>query len=268
MGRLRGFVWLLAGLIVAILAALIAFVTLDRAAVQRAGQVPLPEVQVVVAARTLPVRTLLIGEDVELKDMPVNLVPEGAAQDVGQVLGKITLVELVPGEVILQPRLLDPNVIAPDGRQALVLSEGEVLFALPVNDLMSRAGVLKPGDHIDLLFTIDVPTDRQAAAAGAVGGDGTTGTQEDEPATLNVLQNLVIAALVTGAPAEGTTPETQGLLLTVNPQDALVLKYVKDIDGIVDVVLRAPGDDLPADAEPVDVDYLIKRYRIPTEVGR
>lgn len=270
MGRLRGFIWLLAGLIVAILAAVIAFVTLNRATVQRAGEVPLPEVQVVVAARTVPVRTLLIGDDVELKDMPVNLVPEGATQEVGQVLGKLTLAELVPGEVILQPRLVDPNLIAGDGRQALVLAQGEVLFALPIDDLMSKAGILKPGDRIDLLFTVEVPVDRQATAAGAIDG-GAAATQQEEPATLNVLQNLTIAALVTGAPAggaQGIAPETQGLLLTVSPQDALVLKYVKDIDGIVDVVVRAPGDDLPADVEPVDVDYLIKRYRIPTETGR
>lgn len=268
MGRFRGFVWLLAGLTVASLAALIAFVTLNRAAIQRAGQTPLPEVPVVVAAHTVPVRTRLSGDDIELKNMPVNLVPEGAAQEREQVLGRLTLAELVPGEVILLPRLTDPNVIAPDGRQALLLAEGEVLFALPVSDLLSRANLLKPGDHIDLLFTIDMPAERQVSAAGAVVGNGATSTQGNEPATLNVLQNLVIAAVVTGASDDRTTPQTEGLLLTVSPQEALVLKYVKDIDGIVDVVVRAPGDSLPADVEPVDVDYLIRRYQIPTEIGR
>jgi hypothetical protein len=57
-------------------------------------------------------------------------------------------------------------------------------------------------------------------------------------------------------------------MLAISSQDALVLKYVKDTDGVLDMVLRAPGAEQPAAAEPVDVDYLIRRYRIPTEVGR
>lgn len=265
MGRLRGVIWLLAGLVVAILAAVVAFVTLNRAATQRADPPKLPEVQVVVATRAVSVRTRLSSEDVEPKSIPVDLVPDGAAQAVGQVLGKITLTELVPGEVILQPRLTDPNVIAPDGRQALVLSEGEVLFALPVSGLISKAGILKPGDHIDLLFTIDVPIGRQYPDAGIGSGESPTTLQENKPATVNVLRNLVIAAVVADTTTADTTSETLGLLLTVSPQDALVLKYVKDIDGIVDIVVRAPNDDLPADVEPVDSDYLIRRYRIPKE---
>jgi pilus assembly protein CpaB len=265
MGRLRGVIWLLAGLVVAILAAVVAFVTLNRAAMQRADQSILPEIQVVVAARAVSVRTRLSSEDVEPKGIPVDLVPDGAAQAVGQVVGKVTLTELVPGEVILQTRLTDPNVIAPDGRQALVLSEGEVLFALPVSGLISKAGILKPGDHIDLLFTIDVPIGIQYPEAGS--GESPTTLQENKPATVSVLRNLVIAAVVTDTATGENPSETQGVLLTVSPQDALVLKYVKDIDGIVDIVVRAPSDDLPTDVEPVDSDYLIRRYRIPKENG-
>ena len=54
----------------------------------------------------------------------------------------------------------------------------------------------------------------------------------------------------------------------MSPQDALVLKYVKDAGGILDIVLRAPGAEQPFDVEPVDVDYILNRYQIPTEVGR
>ena len=47
-----------------------------------------------------------------------------------------------------------------------------------------------------------------------------------------------------------------------------MLKYVKDAGGTLDMVLRAPGAEQPAEADPVDVDYVIKRYKLPTEVGR
>jgi pilus assembly protein CpaB len=80
---------------------------------------------------------------------------------------------------------------------------------------------------------------------------------------------VVIAAVVGSQPATGeTTGSPDALLLTVTPQDALVLKYVKDAGGTVDIVLRAPGAEQPATIEPVDVDYVIKKYQIPTAPGR
>ena len=58
MGRTRGFLWLVAGLVVAVLAALVAYTALSRATAQRAGQdVAGPQVQVVVAARAVAVRS-------------------------------------------------------------------------------------------------------------------------------------------------------------------------------------------------------------------
>jgi hypothetical protein len=61
-------------------------------------------------------------------------------------------------------------------------------------------------------------------------------------------------------------PDT--LLVTVSPQDALALKYAVDAGGTLDILLRPPGVTRPFLADPVDVDYLINRYRIPTGAGR
>ena len=205
--------------------------------------------------------------------MPVATAPEGAVSAVADAIGKMTLVDLYPGEIILAQRLVDPNVTSGDGRQALVVAGEDVLMAFPADDLMSRTGVLKPGDHVDLLFTLDFPATGVAAAAAAGGfrsrrrwGAG----QEKEKATFNLLQNLTIAAIVAGKAAEGGTENTapEAILLTVSPQDALVLKHVKDAGGVLDIVVRAPGNESPSDAEPVDLDYIINRYRIPVGAGR
>jgi len=262
MGRMRGCLWLTAGLLVALLAGVVAYVTLSRATA--AGQAPAegaqpasPTVEVVVAARAVAVRTALTNDDLATKQLPVEAVPEGAVSAIEDALAKITLVDLYPGEVILSQRLVDPNEVTGDGRYALVIAEDQVLMAFPAGDLMSQSNVLKPGDQVDLLFTMNLPTDRGAAAPGG-------GTGEEEPFTFNLMQNVSIAAIVTAG--EGGGP--QALLLTISPQDALVLKYVKDNGGIVDIVLRAPGVDRPFEVEPVDVDYVLNRYQIPIEAGR
>jgi pilus assembly protein CpaB len=262
--------------VVAVLAGAVAFITLQRATTLRTGEdVSVSRVPVVVAARAIEVRVSLTAEDLELRDLPVEAAPEGAVRELEEAVGKITLVDLYPGEVILAQRLLDPNVITGDGRLALVLAEDEVLMAFPAQDLMSRVGVLKPGDHVDLLFSLDFPVNRgieeflPAEGETAEGKPAQTVQDNEEQVTFNLLQNVSIAAIVTGrTPTGGEAGAAEAILLTVSPQDALLLKYAQDAGGIVDIVLRAPGTERPFSTEPVDVDYMIHRYQIPTEVGR
>ena len=270
MGRMRGCLWLTAGLVVAVLAGAVAFITLQGATGggPAAGSVGGgPRVSVVVAASAVEVRSLLTTDNVEQRELPVNAVPEGAVGDLEEALGKISLVDLYPGEVVLAQRLVDPNVITGDGRLALVVAEDQVLMAISPADLMSQIAVLKPGDQVDLLFSVDFPVENaagaQRAAGGAPGGSGmVVGLKEDVQATFHVLENLTVAQIV------GEEGDPTALLLTVNPQDALVLKWAIDADGIQDIVLRAPGVDQPFETDPVDVDYVINRYRIPVQEGR
>lgn len=273
MGRFRGLLWLFTGLVVAALAGFVAFATLAGATqAQEGGTTTLtaPEVSVVVAARRVEIRSPLTVDDLERKTLPVTTVPEGAVRELSDAVGMVTLVDLYPGEVVLAQRLIEPNVTSADGRMALMVSGDQVLMAFPAKDLMSRVGVLKPGDQVDLLFTLEVPTGRALALSGASETGQTGSMDETELATFNVLQNVTVSAVVAGkTPTGGDDPRAaQAILLTVSPQDALILKFALDSQGIPDIVLRAPGADQPFETTPVDVDYMINRYQIPVEIGR
>jgi pilus assembly protein CpaB len=261
MGRLRGLLWLIAGLVVAGLAGAIAFITLARATTQAASQPQATaKVPVVVAARAVTVRSALASEDLELKELPADSIPDGAVRKIEEARGKITTTDLFAGEVLLMQRLVDPNIPPTDGRMALIMSQDQVLMAFPAGDLLSKAGVLKPGDHVDLLFSFNFAAGGPGAADAKAAGD------KKQQATFNVLQNLAIAAIVEGpAAAKGQTQRRapESILLTVSPQDALVIKYLKDAGGIPDIVLRAPGADRTFTTDPVDEEYLVNRYRIP-----
>jgi hypothetical protein len=131
-------------------------------------------------------------------------------------------------------------------------------MAYPPSDLMSHINVMKAGDHVDLLFTMNLPAD--ALTAG--GRPGPVAMERgSEPTTFAVLQNVVIAQIVSAGEDEGPA----ALLLTLDPQDALVLKYVKDAGANLDIVVRAPGVEGEFDMFPVDLDYLINRYRTTEE---
>ena len=254
MARMRGFLWLAAGVVVAVLAGVVGFMALSRAATAEGEQpiVAAPRVEVVAAVQRVNVRSLLSVEDLEVVELPVDGVPESAVRRTEDAVGKITLAELYPGEVILQQRLVDPNVIAADGRTAVVIDDDKVLMAFPAGDLMSNLSILRPGDHVDLLLSYELPADAIATERpGPIASPAETGP---ELVTFTLLQNVQLAQIIRGQEG-GTT----AYLLTVSPQDALLLKHVKDIGAIRDLVMRAPGVEVDFPTDPVNLDYLINR---------
>jgi len=270
MARLRGFVWLSAGVVLALLAGLVAYTTLTRVTETPTGAAAAgPTVTVLTSARALPIRSVLTLDDLLEVELPADSVPEGAVNTTDDAVGRLTTTELFPGEPIIAQKLVDPNVVSPDGRKALFLLEDEVLMALPAADRLSGSGMLSAGDHVDILFSLMFPENR---------GVGATDTQQEEQqSTFGLLQNVTIVALLGGVPAPAagedngekaasSSPDT--VLVSISPQDALAVKYAIDAGGTIDLVLRAPGVEKPYVTDPVDIDYLINRYRIPTGPGR
>jgi len=271
MSRLRGFIWFLAGIILALLAGFVAYSTLTRVA-----ETPIvsdtagPSITVVAAARTIQPRTLLTQEDLTLIDIPAATAPDGVLDSFDVAVGRLALVPMYNGEPVLSQKLVEPNVRSADGRSALFLNQDQVLMAIPGQDLMSRVGVLKPGDRIDILYSLSFPENR---------GIGAGGEEEDseEQATFALLQNITIVEMVgsirpldasTAQQAAPAAVRPDSLLVTLPPQDALTLKYAMDAGGTVDFVLRSPGVERPFEIDPVDIDFMINRYSIPTGAGR
>ncbi len=256
MRRRRGYLWLTLGLVLAIVAGAIAFVSIQQATAVKPVAQKGPQITVVVAAREVPLRTVIQEGDVELKDLPADALPEGAVRRLDEAVGKISMVRLAPGEVLLAHRLADP---AKKGENiAFTMKEGTVVMAFPARDLMSTVGILQPGDKVDILFSLDME--------GGEEGEGGL-------VTFSALQNLEITAIVMPSEKkgpgerEGGTAKPRAILLALAPQDALVLKHLIDAGGIVDVVLRAPTDQQLFETRPVNIDYLIDRYRIrPREI--
>lgn len=273
MSRMKGLIWFVAGIILALLAGFVAYSTLTRVAetpVQPGDAGPV--VKIVVANRNIPARTLLTLEDLVEADFPADAVPDGQINGINDAVGKLTLVPIYSGEPVTAQKLVDPNVVGADSRTSVFLNTDQVLMAVPAQDLMSRVGVLKPGDRIDLLYSLPFPENRGIGGAEAA--------DQSEQSTFVLLQNITIVGMTgsiqpvqveTTAPedvAASTTLRPDALLVTLPPQDALTLKYLIDAGGILDVVLRAPGVERPFETNPVDIDYLINRYSIPTGPGR
>lgn len=253
MKRRAGCIWIAAGIILALLAGVLAFWAILQASSQAA--VPAartPTVEVVVASRAIGVRELILPEAVDVRAAPVDIVPENAVRRMDEVVGWVTLHPLSPGEMILTSDVVSPTVQG--GYFAFAMDKNKVAMAFPANDLMSSNNLLRPGDHVDLLFSIEVQMAEESSG---------------ELVTFNALQNLEIAAIVQPQDLEAQAKAEVGgkmrplaIVFALDPQDALVLKHLHDMGGVVDIVLRAPEAKERFSTQPVNQKYLLDRYQL------
>jgi Flp pilus assembly protein CpaB len=244
--------------------------------------VPTPVTEpVLVAAHAVPLGIVLKAEDLSIVQVPIELAPLNALKSVEEGTGKITSVQLAAGEMIMPHHLIDPTNIA-NRNLGFALKDDQVLMAFPITDLMSSLNILKRGDVVDILVSVDeeVPTNGNVLASS---GEDT----QTKKFTFNALQRVEISAVVvdivqqeeTGAPVSEANPlatpqptpipdPSQGapraLMLALSPQDALTLKHLQDGGGAFDLVLRAPTSTQLFESNPVTDDYLIDRYELIT----
>jgi hypothetical protein len=221
-----------------------------------------------------------------LVQVPVELALGSALSDPQEAAGRMAKVPLVAGELVMTHHLADPTNIQHD--LAFVLREDQVLMAFPASDLLTGLNLLQRGDLVDILVSISEPVPAEDAGLLTTAGEGET---EDRLFTFDALQRVEISAVVvdfvgeqpgnTGGggeivdlpggaeatPQPTPTParsqvETRAILLALAPQDALVLKHLKDDGAVVDLVLRNPTSDQIFDLDPVLPEYLIDRYEL------
>lgn len=143
-------------LLVAVVCGVLAFLGARRyladstAAVRQSWEQRYNPVPVLVAARDLPAGRSLEVADLARRAVPSAFVPRGAfrPEDIARATGKPLLVPLGAGEPLVLTQLLqraDPTLAAR-------LRGGARAVTVPVDEVSSQAGLVRPGDHIDLML--------------------------------------------------------------------------------------------------------------------
>jgi Flp pilus assembly protein CpaB len=273
----RSWLWLIASVILALLAGVLAIVILNNAASQQTVATPVPKQPVVVARQPVAANSILRADNVTVEER--QEIPSGAAVEVQDVLGKITLRDIAQGEVIRMQDLRSFGLtsgITGTSDLPVILGDDKIAVALPANDILSNWGAVVPGDHVDVLFTLDIiletpmnpgeTTPEEAQAYASLQRD-----QSLDNASVLALQNLEVLQILEepqAEPAQGgeneatPTPPKRALVLKIDPQDAVVLKYLRDSVAKIDLALRSPTNNTLFDVQPVNINYLMLRYGI------
>jgi len=193
------------------------------------------------------------------------LVPPDAIKAKEDAIDMVAMATIFEGEVLVEGRLTSPTIITKENI-AIVMEEDQLVFAMPILDLMSRIDVLKSGDRIDVLISIMVAGEEEAVTAEA------GAAPEEELRTAQTLQNVelsaIVVSMVTTREGEEVPGEAEAILIAMDPQDALVLKHLIDAGAIIDLALRAPTREEPFETEMVNLDYILDRFLLRPEVVR
>jgi Flp pilus assembly protein CpaB len=214
---------------------------------------------VVITSRDLPLGKVIGSEDLTTLSVPLEVSPREAVGDVDLVVGRMTKVPLAGGDWVMNHHLADPNLVNRD--LAFELDDSMVLMAFPANDLMSRLRMIQRGDVIDILASMT-----QTVPVSEIDSEGEFVQSEDETLsrlfTFAAFQQVGITGIVVEVAQDGSTGAPQAYLLAVTPQDALVLKHLKDIGVNFDYVLRSPTSMEYFELTPVISEYLIQKYEL------
>ena len=264
----------LAGLALVAIGVLASIVLIQRNQEQRAPAAETAEAaktDVVMVTRDLFLGDALTSADLTLASVPVEIAPRDVVVKVEDAVGKIIKTDLVQGEMLLTHNLADPTNNNND--LGFILSEDHVLMAFPADDLMSRESMIQRGDIVDIFATFD----QEVLVVGEEAVTATGEVQEPKKRTFTVdtFQRVSVTALVleviqqeeTNTPVgggDGTTPppetKIKAYLFALDPQDALVLKHLKDTEANFDIVLRNPTSTVQFDLTPVTEEYIIELY--------
>ncbi len=176
-------------------------------------------VPVVMAADDIQVGTKLEAHDVHVVTLPQSAVPPGAFSGTSQVLGRGAILPVSKGEFILPSKLAALN--AGTGLPSMI-PQGMRAVSVRVNDVVSVAGFVQPGSHVDVLAT---------------------GSGGNERQTTTVLENVLVLAvgksLDRNPLADAQTAPV--ITLAVSPDDAQKLALVSQ-EGRIQLSLRNPMD--------------------------
>jgi pilus assembly protein CpaB len=177
-------------------------------------------VPVVMAADDIQVGTKLEAHDVRVVTLPQSAVPPGAFSGTSQVLGRGAILPVSKGEFILPSKLA--ALSAGSGLPSMI-PQGMRAVSVRVNDVVSVAGFVQPGSHVDVLAT------------GQGGGN--------DRQTTTVLENVLVLAvgksLDRNPLADAQTAPV--ITLAVSPDDAQKLALVSQ-EGRIQLSLRNPMD--------------------------
>jgi len=256
------------GVVLALVAGGAAFYLVNQA--QSAGNTAVVTRQVVVAARDLPLRTVISAADVAVRSVPDDPSVTTAYTTPDEVIGRIT------GAPILFQQALTPNLLASTavGGGFSILGPEETIspdapqwraVAVYVPDERAVAGQIEVGQRVDLLVTTQVnviPAPAVDPTRG--GGQGATGTGAATPSEAPIYADKATKVTYQYIPILAKTDQLYIIKVDLNQAEE-INHLAASGNATFSMVLRPEGDDRTVDLTDYGetTNQIIEKYGLP-----
>lgn len=261
---------LIIGIVLALIAVFMVKVYLDqqRRMVQEQTKKALAQIQanqaaVLVAKGDIPKGATIEPNMLATAVIPNQYVQPQAVTSLDRIAGMITVAPISKDEQITLSKL-SPSRQVGVGGLAGATPVGKRAITISVDNIAALAGMIKPGDYVDVIARVDVPVE----------------TPEGKPATqaaiMPLFQNVLVLAVgqEIGAKVEEAIrykkeekKEVSGLItLALSPQEANLIAFVQE-QGKIRLVLRSPADSQITPVQPASWETLFQ-YVMPKEVSK
>ncbi|MGE5390081.1 MAG: Flp pilus assembly protein CpaB [Deltaproteobacteria bacterium] len=200
-------------------------------------------VQVVVARERINRDTLITRSQVKLAAIPAQYVNATVPHQIESVLGKTAAADILAGEQVLMSRLV--SSADKSERLSYAVPPEKRAVSIAIDSISGVAGYIKAGDRVDIVATIDVPTDEQ-------------GSGNARPFSILTLQNIEVLAVGENLELadKKKSAGSKSLTLAVKVEDALPLIMASE-RGNLRLLLRSPVDKSTKALPPFQIRNLL-----------
>lgn len=229
---------------------------------------------VVLAAKTDIARgTMVKPELIESKIVSGQAVMPQAVVSADRIMGMVALIDIPKGQQITLNTLAFPRKATGAGAGLAELTPpGKRAITINVDNMSSLLGMIKPGDHVDIIAALPIPV------------QVSEGKQVTQAASVPLFQNVLILAVgqeIGAAPPGGEAQEGRYdkeearsaqrkeipslITIALGPQDASLMSFVQE-QGKIRLVLRSPVDSQLQPLGPISWDALFQ-FLMPKDLA-
>jgi len=227
----------------------------------------IPQVYVIMAVRDIPDAAIVTPDALVVRPFPAEFAPAGAIVQPEQAVGKFAVGTIYRDQILMNGHVSTAKTSASMSDR---VPSGKVVIWLPMPDLLSGQVGFQSGDRLDILLSLKLVQSSlgsEQANASTLSMSTQTTLQNVEIFSLGEQIQAGVQATNSGGAARANS-SNQPLALLVDHQDAVIIKYIKDSGGTIDLALRSSDEERIVRTDAVTVDSIAERFRfrVPQEL--
>jgi len=183
----------------------------------------------VIVKTNIPARSIIDASQLVVQDVPAQGFPQGGFSTIQNVVGSVALLNLSAGDIVLSPMLQVPKSQnstsgnPPASTTALTVPDGKRAVAIPIGLVSGVGYVVKPGDHVDILVTLDIKDS----------------TGNSQTVTTLTAQDVLVLNVGESVSSDKNKVDSKSYILALSVPQALAVTYGSE-KGSLRLLLRNP----------------------------